>query len=859
MGRKSRLPLSKGSAKKSESGLPAFFKHRKQQEQLQQQQEQLQQQQEHLQQLQGSQSSSAFRESKGKQRNSGSQDLIDSVLLSVTASHDDLTAAAASVNAGRAEDLSWSSGYEHLSARNFQGATKDSSVRAYGRYLRSLIEQSDVLIQVLDARDPMGSRSTSTEALIAANPGKKLLFVLTKIDLVPKKVLQAWLQNLRQWYPTLAFKSASNLSSGRASRKLHTLTNINSSSAASSSLEGSTAATLIQLLKNYARSQPSGMSLTVGIFGQPNVGKSSLINSLVRSRVCSVAPRPGETKNLQTILLDRKVRLIDSPGVAMSAIARAGGDLTSAKTAEVLQGTVKLELVEDPIIFVAEILKRADPIKVTKLYGLPPLNAVEKDVDKGEHNVRLVPQPEEQAISVDQGASAGSHVDFESMRKRTVDSDDEDEDDLEGMEHHKDTFFDDEKPAAGELEDDEGNTTASHWPSNSSSGVGYDITDPMDFLLRLTLIKGKMLRGGKPDVEGAARAVINDWNAGRISWHVKPPTKDESALRELEKSKRVRGLPGKSHPNEETLKAPAAAETISSRVGEEPLKNEEATLVTGFSQAFDLDALFAQADAQLFGGEYSTFAKTFGASKVMGNRNQNQALRKAFEAADLSTSSLGKRGIPFGSDDEDEDDASTVDKYADTIDDESDSDAHMACNKRMEQPSAPNEAATGGNFEEDEVMQPRQRRGPKQSMTCVNFFPVAEELSSYLAGETGPGNRSKAPTHIIYTQKQQREARDQHVPASASTNKRGQRQKKGTRTGLLQPAYLDRQLHKASLPTNIRKNCGEERGNGLDADPGLGSVRAKKRKERRKKRKMARRSEARGDDVWQGLQEVTLD
>ena len=53
---------------------------------------------------------------------------------------------------------------------------------------------------------------------------------------------------------------------------------------------------LMKLLGNYCRNAGIRASITVGVVGLPNVGKSSIINSLKRSKACSVGATPGVTK-----------------------------------------------------------------------------------------------------------------------------------------------------------------------------------------------------------------------------------------------------------------------------------------------------------------------------------------------------------------------------------------------------------------------------------------------------------------------------------------------------------------------------------------------------------------------------------
>ena len=85
--------------------------------------------------------------------------------------------------------------------------------------------------------------------------------------------------------------------------------------------------TLLQLLKNYTRNLNIKTSITVGVIGLPNVGKSSLINSLKRARVAQVGNTPGVTRAVQEVHLDRNIKLLDSPGIVFSAADDAGAAL----------------------------------------------------------------------------------------------------------------------------------------------------------------------------------------------------------------------------------------------------------------------------------------------------------------------------------------------------------------------------------------------------------------------------------------------------------------------------------------------------------------------------------------------------
>lgn len=73
-----------------------------------------------------------------------------------------------------------------------------------------LIDAADVVVEVLDSRDPQASRDEAVEKEIVS-AGKKLFFVLSKSDLVPQEQLNKWKVHLNAQYPTIVFSSVNDV------------------------------------------------------------------------------------------------------------------------------------------------------------------------------------------------------------------------------------------------------------------------------------------------------------------------------------------------------------------------------------------------------------------------------------------------------------------------------------------------------------------------------------------------------------------------------------------------------------------------------------------------------------------------
>jgi nuclear GTP-binding protein len=239
------------------------------------------------------------------------------------------------------------------------------------------LDTADIILEVVDARDPMGCRCLEIEKRIQAlaDNSKKLVIVINKIDLIPPDVAQKWVSFFRREYPTVAFKSSTQQQNSNLGRTNIKLSKVSEANVVTGSSIG--AGALMSLLKNYARSQNVKKTIVVGIIGYPNVGKSSIINSLKRSKAANVSANPGCTKTLQTIKLDHHISLIDSPGVLFAA-GESQADL-------VLRNCVKVEQMEDPISAVVDLVSKVPAESLMEVYRIAAFSSPQEFISHVAH------------------------------------------------------------------------------------------------------------------------------------------------------------------------------------------------------------------------------------------------------------------------------------------------------------------------------------------------------------------------------------------------------------------------------------------------------------------------------------------
>jgi nuclear GTP-binding protein len=260
-----------------------------------------------------------------------------------------------------------------------------SSRKAFDKVFKQVVEQADVILYVLDARDPQGTRSRDVERAVmaAAGGGKRLILVLNKVDLIPPPVLRGWLNHLRGFFPTLPLR-ASN-----PAPNAHTFNHRDITMQ-------STSAALFRALKSYAASRNLKRAISVGVIGYPNVGKSSVINALLsrlgnrsgnQRSACPAGAEAGVTTSIRAVKIDNRLTLLDSPGIVFPSASGSSSDSsTLPKTATeahahlVLLNAVPPKQIDDPIPAVTLLLKRLSATpdlmeRMTKVYDLPPLLA----------------------------------------------------------------------------------------------------------------------------------------------------------------------------------------------------------------------------------------------------------------------------------------------------------------------------------------------------------------------------------------------------------------------------------------------------------------------------------------------------
>ena len=210
----------------------------------------------------------------------------------------------------------------------------------------------DIVYEVIDARMPISSKIVDIDDLIKNKPR---ILIVTKYDLCDKEETNKILANYKKnGYNIIHI----DLMKGDTSNII-SLTN--------------------EIMNSINQSRiDKGMkprSARVLIVGAPNVGKSTLINRLVGRKSAGVGNKPGFTKTLSWIRVNKDIELLDTPGILWPKLTDQDGAKTLAAFSSIKDEIINIDNIAT---FILNKLYTLYPNKLKERYDITNLDDIVK-------------------------------------------------------------------------------------------------------------------------------------------------------------------------------------------------------------------------------------------------------------------------------------------------------------------------------------------------------------------------------------------------------------------------------------------------------------------------------------------------
>ncbi|MEG0833606.1 MAG: ribosome biogenesis GTPase YlqF [Oscillospiraceae bacterium] len=212
------------------------------------------------------------------------------------------------------------------------------------RLIDSSIKNIDVVIEILDARIPFSSKNPMLAKIAESKPR---LLVLNKADLADKSVTSSWVAVYKRGgYDVIEISAKDKKAADSVVEAAKSCFAKNMSAFSQKTAE---------------RAKPRAM-----VVGIPNVGKSTLINSISNSSKAKVEDRPGVTRGPQWISL-KEIELLDMPGVLWKKLENQDGALKLAFT-----GAIKDDILDktDLASWLLEYIRKVYPQRLCERFKI---------------------------------------------------------------------------------------------------------------------------------------------------------------------------------------------------------------------------------------------------------------------------------------------------------------------------------------------------------------------------------------------------------------------------------------------------------------------------------------------------------
>ena len=207
----------------------------------------------------------------------------------------------------------------------------------------------DIIYEVIDSRIPYSSKINDLEELIKNKPR---ILVFTKYDLCDKEETNKFIEKYKkQGYYVIIYDLTKNIDTNKII-----------------DLSKEILKEKLEKIKLKGITKNSIRALVVGI---PNVGKSTLINKLVGKKIAVVGNKPGVTKNLNWVRVDKQLELLDSPGILWPKLEQEKEAFNLASTT-----AIKEEILpkEEIAVYIIKFLYKYYPDILESNYGVTDIS-----------------------------------------------------------------------------------------------------------------------------------------------------------------------------------------------------------------------------------------------------------------------------------------------------------------------------------------------------------------------------------------------------------------------------------------------------------------------------------------------------
>lgn len=302
----------------------------------------------------------------------------------------------------------------------------------FWRQLWRVVERSDVIFQIVDARNPLLFRSEDLEKYVKEVGENKLnMILINKADYLTESQRKVWCKYFDKrdvkvvFFSALLAQESQKLAQELAQEKAEKeedddeedldendlieesremLANLTEVETIMEKIEEKLKVTEEEEKKTYDVSSfnsPKVLSVdelieffhtiytgptaaegvtTIGLVGYPNVGKSSTINALLAEKKTSVSATPGKTKHFQTLLLDKDIMLCDCPGLVMPSFV-----LTKAEM--ILNGILPIDQMRDHVPPINQLCRYIPRHILEDRYGIMIAKPIEgEDPDRAPYS-----------------------------------------------------------------------------------------------------------------------------------------------------------------------------------------------------------------------------------------------------------------------------------------------------------------------------------------------------------------------------------------------------------------------------------------------------------------------------------------